>query len=231
MMPIHERIRSDIEGKILGGELRPGDRLPIERELMQQYDCSRMTVNKAITHLAGLGLVERRRKAGSFVARPRTHAMVLDIPDLASEVRDRGQDYRFRLVHREVRETLDSDCDLQIAGRVLYTIGVHLSDGVPFCHETRAVSLSAVPDINQAVFDPEGPGTWLLRNVPWTEAETRLAARPAGAAAELLHIDAREACLSVMRRTWRGDEDITAVRQVFPGDSYSLLARFGSEKQ
>ena len=42
MIPIHERIRSDIETKILHGKLKPGDRLPVERDLMSEYDCSRI---------------------------------------------------------------------------------------------------------------------------------------------------------------------------------------------
>ena len=36
MTSLHERIRSDIENRIMGGDLAPGDRLPIEAKLMEQ---------------------------------------------------------------------------------------------------------------------------------------------------------------------------------------------------
>lgn len=232
MTSLRERIRSDIESRILEGELQPGDRLPIEHDLMEQYECSRMTVNKAISALAAAGLVQRRRKAGTFVAVPSAHAMVLDIPDLANEVRGRGQTYRYRLLHREICDAGKVDDSLEIEGDVLWTVGVHLADGEPFAHESRAVSLTAVPEIDDTVFDPEGPGTWLLRHVPWTEAETHITATGAvDSAAQYLKVPENTPCLCVIRRTWRAGEHITAVRQLFLGDSYSLVARFGASQQ
>ena len=89
--PLHEKIRADFEARILAGTLAPGDRLPTEQELMQAHGCSRMTVNKALSALSSAGLVSRRKRAGSFVAQPRVHSMVLDIPDLEQEVVGRGQ--------------------------------------------------------------------------------------------------------------------------------------------
>ena len=85
-LPLHERIRRDIETAILSGELQPGARLPVEHELMHQYACARMTVSKALSALASVGLIDRRKRAGSFVARPKVHSMVLDIPDLEQEI-------------------------------------------------------------------------------------------------------------------------------------------------
>ena len=61
---LHRRILDDVEGKILSGEWPPGHRIPFEHELTEQYQCSRMTVNKAITELVKRGLIERRRKSG-----------------------------------------------------------------------------------------------------------------------------------------------------------------------
>jgi GntR family histidine utilization transcriptional repressor len=231
MMPIHERIRSDIETKILQGQLKPGDRLPVERDLMSEYNCSRMTVNKAISRLAATGFVERRRKAGSFVARPRAHAMVLDIPDLARVVRERGQAYRFRMIHREICDVSKAQSVLDADGDILWVLGVHMANDVPFAYENRTVNLSAVPEIGSAIFDPEGPGTWLLENVPWTEAETEISATGADEEQSLsLGVELNTPCLRISRRTWRGGEHITAVQQFFPGDSYSLVARFGVDK-
>ena len=82
---LHQRIYGDIEGGILGGRLKPGDRIPSEHELMEVYGCSRMTVSKALTALAAAGLIERRRRAGSFVTRPRIERTVMEIQDFAVE--------------------------------------------------------------------------------------------------------------------------------------------------
>jgi GntR family histidine utilization transcriptional repressor len=42
---LHARIRADIEERILSGEWSPGHRIPPEKDFMQRWDCSRMTVN------------------------------------------------------------------------------------------------------------------------------------------------------------------------------------------
>ena len=54
----------------------------------------------------------------------------------------------------------------------------------------------------------------------------RLAAPAEAPIARHLHIDTGAACLVVERRTWRGPERITTVRQVFDGSAYRLIASF-----
>lgn len=229
---LHERIRSEFEARILAGELAPGDRLPTEQELMEHYRCSRMTVNKALSALVSAGLIDRRKRAGTFVARPKVHSMVLDVPDLPAQIRERGQVHRYELTYRKLRRPrrhLEPERWLSGGrGEILQLDGVHFADGVPIASEHRLVGADAVPAIVDALFDQEPPGTWLLRHVPWTEAETRISATGANEAeAALLALDPGAPCLCVERRTWRVNEPITYVRQLFVAGSYDLVARFG----
>ena len=55
----------------------------------------------------------------------------------------------------------------------------------------------------------------------------RLGVAADAATARTLAVPARSACLVVERRTWRGKETLTKVRQVFRGDANNLIARFG----
>ena len=89
-LSLHERILTEIEQNILSGHWPPGYRIPAEVELTEQYQCSRMTVNKVLTQLAHAGLVERRRRAGSFVKRPQSRSAVLEIRDIRAEVAQLG---------------------------------------------------------------------------------------------------------------------------------------------
>jgi len=227
--PLHQRIRSDIEARIRSGEWAPGHRAPTEAELMATYGCSRMTVNKAMTALVEAGLIVRRKRAGSFVARPRVHAPVLNIPDIQSEIVARGEAYAFRLLSREVRDA-DGEDEIELAagGKLLDLDGVHDAGGRPFALERRLVSLKAAPEMEAADFAHVPPGAWLLEHVAWTEAESRISAINADADdARLLALDEGTACLVVDRRTWREGQHVTRVRQVFPGEAYDLVARFG----
>ena len=96
--PLYQTIRNAIERRIMSGALRPGDRIPFEHERMAEYGCSRMTVNKALSALAGAGLISRQRRRGSFVTRPRIHMAALQIPDIREEIEQRGHAYALRLI-------------------------------------------------------------------------------------------------------------------------------------
>jgi len=229
--PLHQRIRGDIETRIRSGEWAPGHRVPFETELMAQYGCARMTANKAMAALVDAGLIVRRKRAGSFVARPKVHAPVLNIPDIQSAIVARGEAYAFRLLSRRVRSAsreAPEEVELASGGKLLELEGVHDAAGRPFALERRLVSLKAAPDMGDADFDAEPPGAWLLEHVAWTEAESRISAVNADAdVARILALDPGAACLVVDRRTWRGPDHVTRVRQVFPGEAYDLVARFG----
>ena len=66
-------IRSQIAGyyrdRIVRGELRPGDRLPPARTLARELGVAEANVHHAFGKLAGEGLLIRRPRAGSVVAR------------------------------------------------------------------------------------------------------------------------------------------------------------------
>ena len=222
---LHERIRRQIETQILSGAWPPGTKVPGEVALMSQYGCARMTVNKALSALAGAGLVTRRRRAGTFVARPRAQSMVLEITDLAREVAARGQVYEWRLLHRAERRSDHPE----MTGRVLETEGVHYADHTPLAFEHRLISTAQVPEIIDADLTATAPGTWLLAHVPWTEAENRITAAAASPSlAQALGIAPGDACLTVTRRTWRAAAPVTLVTQQFIADRHELVARFGA---
>lgn len=226
---IHDRIRGEIEDRIMSGAWEAGYRLPPEHALMEQYDCSRMTVHKAIDGLVDRGLIERRKRAGSFVAAPKVHRAALEIPDIASEIAGQGKGYRLGLIARIERDADSRDRDLlEIdGGPVLALQCLHRADGRPYALEERLISLAAVPAARDVDFGQESPGAWLLAHVPWTDARHRISAiaatRPI---AERLSVPLGSPCLSVERWTWRNDARITYARQVYPGERHALEASF-----
>jgi GntR family transcriptional regulator, histidine utilization repressor len=227
---LHERIRGAIEKRIFSGEWLPGHRIPFEHELMREYECSRMTVNKAISARASAGLVVCRRRAGSFVSRPHVQSAVLNIPDIEADVRRRGRAYAFELVSVERRRPSRSSAgEVELAGRgaLLAIRGRHLAGGEIFALEDRLISLATVPEAAGMDFRTIAPGTWLLHHVPWTQAEHRITAVNVDrATADLLRVKPSTACLALYRRTWRSGRRVTDVRQLFPGDAYELVAQF-----
>jgi GntR family transcriptional repressor for pyruvate dehydrogenase complex len=64
---LYEQIVEQIEQSILKGALKPGDQLPAERELAQQFGVSRTAVREAVKALREKGLVEAYTGRGTFV--------------------------------------------------------------------------------------------------------------------------------------------------------------------
>ena len=60
---------SQIEALLDRGELHPGDQLPPERALAEQFQMSRASVREALRSLELLGVVETRAGGGTFVRR------------------------------------------------------------------------------------------------------------------------------------------------------------------
>jgi GntR family histidine utilization transcriptional repressor len=227
---LYKQIRLDIERQILTGEWPPGHRIPFEHELMVRYGCSRMTVNKALSELAQADLIERRRRAGTFVRRPKFLSAVLQIADIRAEITALGRSYGYELIQcsRRVANAVDrARLGVPKTGKVVAIACRHSADNVPFAIEDRLIDLDAVPEAAAADFAIEPPGSWLLHHVPWTEAEHAISAIVADeAAAVALDIAIGAPCLVIERHTWRSARPLTAVRLLYPGESHKLVARF-----
>ncbi|XHE15693.1 histidine utilization repressor [Agrobacterium deltaense] len=227
---LHQRILSEIEGRIVSGEWPPGYRLPFEVDLAVQYDCSRMTVNKVMGQLAKAGLIERRKKSGSFVRQPQIQSAVLEIHDIRAEVESLGLEYGFKVLKRVQRAARREDrtsIDVAVGASLLDIVCIHFASPREFCIEQRLVNLATVPDAAEADFTEIAPGPWLLGHVPWSNAEHRISAEtPSREIAHLLGISDRQACLVVERRTWSNSGAVTYVRFTYPGNAHALVARF-----
>ena len=62
-----EEVVAQLREMIHKGELRPGDRLPPERDLAKLLGVSRPTLRAGISSLAAVGVLQPRRGAGTFV--------------------------------------------------------------------------------------------------------------------------------------------------------------------
>ena len=65
----NESVMSALAGYIARSRLKPGERLPAERELMEALAVGRSTVREVIRQLQALGIVESRRGSGTYLLR------------------------------------------------------------------------------------------------------------------------------------------------------------------
>ncbi|MBJ3776437.1 histidine utilization repressor [Acuticoccus mangrovi] len=228
--PIHQRIFEDIEARIMDGRWQPGQRIPYEYELEEEYGCSRMTVNKALSALAGRGMIVRKRRAGSFVAQPQIDRTVMQIQDIGAAAELAGHDYSYEITSSRV-DRLDADEAAQVGvadeAEVRRVTCLHFVDGEPHALEKRLIMLDAVPAARSETFATKSPGSWLLEQVPWSAAKHVIKAVPADAAsARALQMQKGAPCLLLTRQTWQGGRMVTSVEITHPGDRYQFTGYF-----
>ena len=64
---LSEAVENTIKDMVLNGELKPGERLPTEKEMCSQFGVSTVTVREALRGLESFGCIERRRGRGGGV--------------------------------------------------------------------------------------------------------------------------------------------------------------------
>lgn len=222
-------VKEYIRRRIVAGEWAPGDLIPNEVDLAAEFQCARATVNRAVRELAEEGLVERKRKAGTRVrTSPLRHAR-FEIPIVRHEIAASGKTYRYALVSHEVVEApgwLRARMKLETDGQVLHLNCMHYADGNPYQFEDRWINLAALPQAQEADFSEIGPNEWLVKTVPFSDAEISFSAT---AADELLsgHLGCAkgEPLFLAERSTWWRGQSITYVRQVFQR-GHRMTSRF-----
>lgn len=85
---LYQEIVDHVQARILSAALKPGDRIPAERELAQHFGMSRAAVREAIKSLAEKGLVEVHVGRGTFVAALTTDHVVESMSLLLRDVRN-----------------------------------------------------------------------------------------------------------------------------------------------
>lgn len=232
-LALYQQIKEHISRKIQDGSWPPGHRLPSEHELVAQFGISRMTVNRALRELTEQGRVVRVAGVGSFVAEEKPQSTLLQIANLASEIRQRGHDYRCEvLVVERISASLEvaAALDLRLGDSVFHSLCVHLEDGVPVQLEDRYVNPRVVPDFGAQDFSLQQPSEYLVRNVPFDQVEHVVdAVLPTPEQAERLAMVPTQPCLLLTRRTWTRGVPVTVVRCLHPASRYRLGSRFRAD--
>jgi GntR family histidine utilization transcriptional repressor len=232
-LALYEQIKAHITRKIQDGSWVAGERLPSESELVAQFGVARMTVNRALRELVEQGRIVRVAGVGSFVAEDKPQSTLLQIANIASEIRARGHDYRCEfLVAKRVAASPDVAVwlDLRPGESVFHAVCLHLENVVPVQLEDRYVNPRVVPDFLEQDFSLLPPSEYLVRNVPFDQIEHVVdAVLPTAEQAERLAMPASEPCLLLTRRTWTRGVPVTVVRCLHPASRYRLGSRFRAD--
>ncbi len=228
--PLYERVKSHILHQISSGVWTPGEKIPSESELITQLNVSKMTANRALRELAHSGHLRRVVGVGTFVTEPKIESDLLEIPNIAEEIRARGHVYSARvelLAEERANSRLAENLGLTPGAKVFHSIVIHADGDIPIQLEDRYINPALAPNYLSADFSQKTPGEYLTELAPAQEAEHIVEAlMPPKPVAKLLAMPEGEPCLVVSRRTWAKGIVASGSRLYHPSSKYRLGGRF-----
>ncbi len=224
--PRYAAIKAHVMDGIAAGRLRPGDRLPSEHELVAQFGVSRMTVNRALRELKQGGVLVGVAGVGSFVAEPRPEGHLIEVRNIAEEVRGRGHAYAATVVdNRALAASVEAAACLEVAPGtpIFHSLIVHRENGLAIQLEDRLVLAEAAPGYDAVDFTVTTPNEVLMRAAPLERVEHRVRATlPDATTRRLLSMPSGEPCLLLTRRTWSGGRIVSHAALSHPASRFEF---------
>jgi len=218
-------IRRDLLGRIQSGAWRPGDAIPREVELAEQYHCTRSTVGRALRDLATAGFLERRRKGGTTVSANPVRKAPLEVPIIADAIRRSGHEPAYRLLETGWLPPPPGVGDLgglDPDAALIFLSALHLADAAPHQLEQRWLNPAAVKGLRQSDYATAPVDEWLLNNAPLTSATIDIAAVPAPATvASALNMTTGAPTLRITRISWK-QTLLIGILHLYHVDGFSL---------
>lgn len=217
-----QSVQSEVLARLHAREWKPGELIPNEADLAEEFGCARATVNRALQNLAEEGLLDRKRKAGTRVAIHPVRRATMRIPVIRDEITSSGSMYGYNLISALDCAPPSNMAELMRLGpevQALHVICVHNADKKPYVLEDRWINSDWVGPDERLQFSDISPNQWLVANVPFTAGDIAFSAITASIAeSKFLSCAPGQALFAIDRTTRNKERVITSVRLTFaPG--------------
>lgn len=150
--PKYIQIQEYLADRIEAGELRPGDKIPSENKLSDQFGVSRMTVRQALTTLVSEGRLKRVQGLGTFVAQPKVEYEVDFLVSFTQSALRKNIEPTGKLLGLgkiDVDERLARVLQLRLGQQVYRMVRVRFGNNMPIVLERCYFPCHRCPDIEK----------------------------------------------------------------------------------
>lgn len=236
-LPRYYQLKEIMREKIRTGEWKPGDLIPSERELGEQYGISRMTARQAITELVNEGLFYREQGKGTFVSRHKITQQLIRLTGFTEDIKARGQRPGTRVVSAQMCAADDTTAErLRIKpGLQIFCLQrLRLADNEPLAIESAQISFMGCEKLLEENLEENSLYRLLETKygLPLLEAEQELEAGLVGTEeAQLLNLPPGSPVLFIRRITYtERNQPIEYARSVYCGNKYTFYTHMKREQ-
>lgn len=230
-IPLYHRVKTSIKQAIQEGRLKPGDQLPPERALVEEYGVSRITVRQALAELEQEGLVMRQQGRGTFVTPQKLAQPLVHLTGFAEELAGQGVATGVRVVAvRTVPVPPEVALHLHLAAgeKVVFIERVISTSGQPLLLDTRYLPASLGLAVSSALLVRQPIYTLLEKagHRPYAADQTIEAVAAGQREAKLLEVKVGTPLLLIKRVT--ADENgavLEYATATYRGDRYRYIIR------
>ncbi len=228
--PLYEQIKDYLLTGIQNGVFQPGDRIPSERDLSEQFKVSRLTVNKAVKELERVGVVYAQVGKGTFISSVIYQQQLNFLTGFTDEMRSRGYSSSSKILSAEVIAAPDDIAlilNIMPGARLIQLRRIRMADDQPVAIETAHLIGNYFPDLlEKHDFSRESLYQVLRESygIILTHAEQSIEARmPTREEVTLLRFKSTNPVLSMTRVVFTEDKrPIEYVLSVYRGDRYKF---------
>jgi GntR family transcriptional regulator len=228
-IPYYQQLYEILRGKISRAEWRPGDMIPAESELIDQFEVSRSTVRQVLDQLVQEGLIYRQRGRGTFVAHPSLEQSMVRIISFTEDMRQRGFEPSTTVISAAVTpapEEIARELRIEPGEQLACIIRLRLADGEPMSIEESYLVARFSPDILRHDYAAKPLRETLEEDYGIRLVNAKQTIRAILAPreiAELLQIKPRSALLFIERVSFSQDAlPIEFLRIYYRADRYTL---------
>ncbi len=238
-VPRYEVIKQHVVSQVEDGHWLPGDPVPSENQLAEDFSVSRMTARRALTELTEAGVLERTQGAGTFVAEQMPTGSLLEIRSIDDEIHERGHRHIAKVISLTAKKStkhVAAQLGVEPGSEIFYSKIVHFEENTQGLRsaiqiEERYVNQVFAPDYLLQDFEAITPSAYLTSISPLSEADHWVeAVMPNADIRKHLAINAKMPCLKLSRRTFSfRNKSSKKIKQCVnfavlyhPGDNYRL---------
>ena len=146
---ISEEVFDQIKVAILEGKLKPGEKLPTEREMMQELGVSRIPIREALKLLANMGFVETRQGGGSYVRSLLADRVWDPLNHIIKE--DTGKVFELLEVRKEIETWSGYYAALRTTDDDVVTLGLMVEETKNYCERGKTPPSRLDADFHLAI--------------------------------------------------------------------------------
>lgn len=161
------------------GVYKPGELLPTEKELIERYEISRVTVRKAMDMLLNEGIIAKRRGYGSFVQNRKLGQTLNKVLHFSNEMEKQGYKSSSKMLINEkvyANKTIAEALSIPEGTPLIHVNRLRFANDEPMCIESAFLVYDMCPSVLEHNFSEMSLRNFLYEkyNIIWKRAYQKI---------------------------------------------------------